>query len=40
MNPAPSKYSMYHVYFLRGRKNSSLYVGYTNGKLEQKEGAG
>ena len=30
MNPAPSKYSMYHVYLLRSCKNKSLYVGYTN----------
>jgi putative endonuclease len=29
MNPAPSKYSMYHVYLLKSRKNSSLYIGYT-----------
>jgi predicted GIY-YIG superfamily endonuclease len=40
MNPAPSKYSVYHVYLLKNRKNNSLYIGYTNEKIEQKEGAG
>jgi predicted GIY-YIG superfamily endonuclease len=40
MNPAPSKYSVYHVYLLKSRKDDSLYIGYTNEKIEQKEGAG
>jgi putative endonuclease len=30
MNPAPSQYSMYHVYLLKSKKNDSLYIGYTN----------
>ena len=30
MNPAPSQYSMYHVYLLKSQKNESLYIGYTN----------
>lgn len=47
MNPAPSKYSMYHACLLKCRKSNSLYIGYTNDmkprleeKIEQKEGAG
>ncbi len=40
MNPAPSKYSVYLVYLLKSRKDDSLYIGYTNEKIEQKEGAG
>ncbi len=31
MNPAPSKYSMYHVYLLKSLKSNSLYIGYTTG---------
>jgi hypothetical protein len=31
MNPAPSQYSMYHVYLLKSRKSNSLYNGYTTG---------
>jgi hypothetical protein len=43
MNPAPSKYSMYHVYLLKiGRAYSQLKNRITTGlkKIEQKEGAG
>jgi hypothetical protein len=40
MNPALSKYSVYHVYLLKSRKDDSLYIGYTSEKIEQREGAG
>jgi len=39
MNPTPFKYSMYHMYLLKSRKNNRLYIGYTN-EIEQAEGAG
>jgi len=38
MNPAPSQYSLYHLYLLNSRKNDNLYNGLKN--LEYKEGAG
>ncbi len=30
MNPAPSQYSIYHVYLLKSKADNSLYIGYTN----------
>jgi hypothetical protein len=38
MSPAPSKYSIYHMNLLKGRKDNGIIKGLT--KIEQKEGAG
>jgi len=38
MNPASSKYSIYHTYLLNSRKNNGIIKG--SKKIEQKEGAG
>jgi len=35
VNPAPSQYSMYHVYLLKSTKNDSLYIGYTNDMMRR-----
>jgi hypothetical protein len=38
MNPAPSKYSIYYLYFSKNRKRNRVIKGVK--KTESKEGAG
>jgi hypothetical protein len=38
MNPAPSKYSIYHIGLLKSRRDNGIIKGLT--RIECKEGAG